>query len=143
MIAVRRNMGIFQKAAAMFEILRYHNLSPHTPGSANVFASTGFVGIESSRWWGSSQAVLSLAVTQLRARTRIALPTYNIPAHLLKEAKTFGVDITLQNAILVHYHWLLHSKFIKREKILYGGEDLPANVLLWLRSRTPLDEKTY
>lgn len=132
MIAVRPQLGLFQKAEEMFNALRQSDLSPHILGHQQVYASTGFVGAEASRWWGTSQAVISLAATQLQARIAIAPINYNVPAHY--------DEVSLKNAILVHYHWLLFKDYIKESTVLTKGEELPYTVLQWLKSKTPLSD---
>lgn len=138
MVAVRRNQGIFTRASEIFNILKEQDLAPYRLGEHNVYASMGYVGGEASRWWGSAQIILSLAVTQKKARIGIAPSTYNMPAHSLQEAASLGNLITLKNAVLVHYHWLLEPDHIKTDELFYGSADLPPEILAWLRHRVPL-----
>ena len=140
MIAVRRQPGIFQTAGTMSRILKNKDLSPRTSIDPEVYASTGFVGQEASRWWGSSQAILSLAATQLGARITIAPPTYNVPAHVVPQAEGSNHRISLENAVLVHYHWLLDQEHARDGQIFYGANALPRQVLNWLKPRIPLRE---
>jgi len=140
MVAVRRSLGILKRAEEMLCTIREHDLSPYQRGAMNVFASTGFVGEEGSRWWGTSQAALSLAAAQLKAKIRIASPRYNVPAHLAETAKQLHGSIILKDAILVHYHWLLDKEHVREDMIFEGGSALPASILKWLRDRTPLGE---
>jgi hypothetical protein len=140
MIAVRSQLGLFQRARAMYQILKSHDLSPRKITDPEVYASTGFVSHESSRWWGSSQIVLSLAATQLEARIMIAPPTYNVPAHLIEYGEAHNNRITLQDAIIVHYHWLLDEEHFRNDNLFYGGNTLPKQVLEWLKPRLPLRE---
>lgn len=140
MVAVRRRLGLFQKANSIFHLMRAHDLSPRQAGEVEVFASTGFVGAEASRWWGSAQAVLSLAATQLHARVTIAPAHYNVPAHLVKEAEMRGSPLNLKEAILVHYHWLLDKEYVGKDMLFYGSSALPAHILKWLRRKIPLQE---
>lgn len=126
----------------MLRVLRANDLSPYKPGGSQVFASTGFVGAEASRWWGSAQAVLSLANTQLKAAVSIAPPTYNVPAHLADYAIMLGGRVTLKDAVLVHYRWLLDTAHIKEGSILDVSSALPPPVFEWLKEKTPLAE-TY
>jgi glycosyltransferase involved in cell wall biosynthesis len=137
MVAVRRGLGLFQHAQEIMRILKKNDLAPRISGENQIFASTGFVGTESTRWWGASQVVLSLAATQLKARISIAPETYNVPAHIAE-----GLDGRnwLKDAILVHYHWLLNREYVKKDSVIYGGLNLPLPVLEWLKSRTPLAE---
>lgn len=135
MVAVRKSYGIFQKALLMFNKLKENNLSPYKANPSNIFASTGFVGIESSCWWGSSQAVLSLAATYLNAKIKIASQNYNIPIHLKKSS--VNKNITLHNAILIHYHWMLHKDTFQNE-VFEWEKDLPSDVFKWLIKRIPL-----
>jgi hypothetical protein len=142
MVAVRRQLGLFQAAEGMFRLLQGEDLAPRRVGEHEVFASTGFVGAESSRWWGTSQAVLSLAATDLKAAVSIAPPTHNVPAHQVRDAERLGRRIELKDAVLVHYHWLLDEEHAENGTVFYGGCSLPSRILEWLRERTPLGE-TY
>ncbi|HKH48255.1 MAG TPA: hypothetical protein VKM72_26650 [Thermoanaerobaculia bacterium] len=60
--AVRRDLGILQRAREIFFASLEENLRPWAGKELNVFASTGSVGQEASEWWGSSQAALSVAI---------------------------------------------------------------------------------
>jgi hypothetical protein len=143
MIAVRRERGLFQEAERMFRVLRANDLAPRAGGAEEVFASTGFVGSEATRWWGSAQAVLSLAVTHNKAAVSIAPPSYNIPVHAADSWERYGADFSLNNAVLVHYHWMLGRQYVKKDIVLKGGADLPRPVLEWLKSKTPLDDAGF
>jgi len=140
MIVVRRQLGLFQTAEAMYRILKGKDLAPRIHTNPEFLASTGFVGQEARRWWGSSQAVLSLAATKLDALITIAPPTYNVPAHLIEYGEKNNNKITLQNAIIIHYHWLLDKEHLEDRGIFYGGDTLPGQVLNWLKPRIPLRE---
>ncbi|MGL4463768.1 MAG: hypothetical protein ACRC1K_16560 [Planctomycetia bacterium] len=140
MVAVRRRIGLFQTAERLFRLLRERDLSPRAVSDFDVFASTGFVGPEASRWWGSSQAVLSLAATLLDAVVEIAPPIYNIPAHLSKEWADAGGAVPLRNAVLVHYHWLFDEDRFEGDAVLLRDSELPAPVVDWLKTKTPLKE---
>jgi glycosyltransferase involved in cell wall biosynthesis len=142
MVGVRRQLGLFQRAEEMFRLLREDDLAPRRSGEHEVFASTGFVGTEASRWWGSSQAVLSLAATDLEAAISLALPTYNVPAHQARDAERLDGRNILKDAVLVHYHWLLDREHLEDGNLFFGSSALPASLLKWLRKRTPLGE-TY
>lgn len=141
MLAVRRPLGLFTTAYEIFNLMRAQNLHPpYLTDKKNVFASTGFVGLEASRWWGSSQAAFSLAATKLKAIGSIAPSTYNIPAHLIAYAKRHGIDITLKDAVLVHYHWLLDKDYIKKAPFFDENVSLPPTIINWLKEKTPLGE---
>jgi hypothetical protein len=140
MIAVRRHLGIFKRTEQILRAIMEKELSPFQRGELNMFASTGFVGEDGSRWWGASQAALSLAATQLQARIHIASARYNVPAHQAEAAKRLHGSSILKDAILVHYHWLLDKEHFKEDEIFEGGSALPASILKWLKNRTPLNE---
>lgn len=139
MIAVRRAVGLFQTTQTLFQTIRANNLAPYQFGHKKIFSAIGLAGAEASRWWGSSQAAFSLAVTQQKARGIIASPTYNVPIHLAGYARYVGKQVTLKDAVLVHYHWLLEQESIRENPLL--DEDwgaLRPDVLSWLKSKTPL-----
>lgn len=139
MIAVRRSAGLFQATESVFRAIQENDLSPYQPGQKEIFSSIGLAGAEASRWWGSSQAAFSLATTRKQARGMIALPTYNVPIHLAGYARYVGEQVTLKDAVLVHYHWLLEQESIKQNPLLDEDWDtLRPDVLSWLKSKTPL-----
>lgn len=140
MIAVRRALGLFQKTQEIFHLMRQTDLLPRQPDHEEVFASTGFVGMDATRWWGSSQSAFSVAVAQQKAVRRIAPATYNVPAHLLKFVVWHGGTITLNDAVLVHYHWLLDAAHVDKNPFVKKNSPLPPAVIDWLKSRIPLRE---
>jgi hypothetical protein len=140
MVAVHRQLGLFQRTEQLFRILQGKDLSPRRAGERKIVASTGSVGTEASRWWGSAQAAFSLAATQLKAVGSIAPATYNIPAHAAQAAERLSGKAILKDAILVHYHWLLDKEHIREPIIFFGSSDLPAPVFEWLKNKTPLSE---
>jgi hypothetical protein len=138
MVIVRRSLGLFREAARMFAILRGHDLAPRARGVIEVVASTGSVGPEASRWWGGAQAVLSLAATRLGAQVAVAPPGYNVPVHLAEAAARSGRPLSLTDAVLVHYHWMLDRGRLDPRGIIPGGRELPADFVAWLARRVPL-----
>lgn len=141
MVAVRRDAGYFQCAERMLRILREGAIAPRRSARFNVYASMGFVGRASAQWWGVSQVVLSLAFTCKNAVISIAPPTYNVPIHLHATAQSLGQPITLTDAVLVHYHWLLYEQHLLTGELLPGGRDLADPVRQWLARRVPLDHE--
>lgn len=141
MVIVRRGLGLFREAARMFAVLRGRDLAPRRIGDVAVVASTGAVGPEASRWWGGAQAVLSLAATRLAARVCLASPRYNVPVHLAQQAAALGRPLSLIDAVLIHYHWMLDEAHVMRDCVMPGGMGLPVEVRKWLGSRVPLGSR--
>jgi hypothetical protein len=140
MIAVRREAGLFRRTQEIFDLIQKNNLPPYQAGEGDIFSSTGFVGIQASQWWGSSQAVFSLAATEQKAIRLIAPVTYNVPAHLIEYARWLGSEVTLKDAVLVHYHWLLHEDTLDDSPIFHDTSGLSPLMVEWLKSKTPLRE---
>lgn len=138
LVVVRRSKGVFQESARLFQLLRARDFAPRKSGVGEVFASTGHVGPEATRWWGTAQAVLSLAATRLQAVISLAPPSYNVPVHLAENYRNQGREFSLRDAVLVHYHWLLDRDHALPGSVLPNADDLPAPVLCWLKANTPL-----
>lgn len=132
-----RALGVFGETHRVFEASRLRDMRPLRDRGFSIFASTGLVGTESSEWWGSSQAALSVAI---HARTRDVLlydERYNVPVHLIAGAGA-GAETGWPAAdlILLHYHWLFgagyREELVRRAGVLGVGAD----VLAWLRKKT-------
>jgi hypothetical protein len=137
LVVVRRRSGILQKAADLFGRSVRAGLRPRTPGEANVFASTGYVGKVASAFWGSSQATLSVAIWSVTDRVRILEPTYNVPLHVWDQLVAQHPALPLGDLVHVHYHWLCSPGREQGNPLLDGRLPLSPEVGAWIRSRVP------
>jgi hypothetical protein len=137
LVVVRRSTGILQAAADLFGRSVRAGLCPRVPGEANIFASTGFVGETASRFWGTSQATLSVAISQATDRVRILPPTYNVPLHLWDEMLARWPTLRLEDVVHVHYHWLCSRGYTQVNPLLDGRLPLWGQADRWIRSRVP------
>jgi hypothetical protein len=137
LVIVRRNSGILQKAAELFGRSVRAGLSPRAAGEENVFASTGFVGGIASRWWGSAQATLSVAIWGTTDRVRTLEPTYNVPLHLWDAWRARHPIVPLADLVHVHYHWLCSPDHAQSNPLLDGRLPAAPAIDAWLRSHAP------
>lgn len=138
MVAVRRRLGLFQKTMEIFQSMRKNNLAPYQALKGEVFSSIGYVGPEATRWWGSAQAALSMAVIRQKAIIALAPPTYNVPAHEAVSAERPMSTVTLKDAVLIHYHWLLDSEYTGKSPFFHANSTLSPDMIAWLKYKTPL-----
>lgn len=108
--AVRRGSGILQRAAELFSRSVAAGLHPYPAGEGHrVFASTGYVTPRAAAYWGSNQAILSVAAAAAAARVRQLDRRYNVPLHHLAEPAGWSDDWRGLDPIHVHYHWMLRA----------------------------------
>lgn len=138
LIVVRRDAGILQAWAELFERSIQDGLKPWQGSGLNVFASTGYVGEAASEYWGSNQAALALAIWGRTRRVHHYPEAYNVPLHLLAARPELMERPRDRPPVHVHYHWLfrdphVQSAFEVLRRIGAGGEQLA-----WLEARLPL-----
>ncbi len=141
MLAVRRALGLFEKTQEIFHLMRQSHISPSQSAADEIFASTGFVGMEATRWWGSAQVAFAIAAVKQKAIRCIAPPTYNLPAHMLESVVWQDSAYTLNDVVLIHYHWLLYPDHLVNNPFIKAGFPLPDAVADWLKSWVPLRER--
>jgi len=96
----RPEAGVLNRAAELFTETITRGLTPRVV-SREFLTGTGPVDPEASRWWGSSQAVISVAAAAL-GQPVVSLPAeYNVPIHL-----PCWLDQAPARPIQIHYHWL-------------------------------------
>jgi hypothetical protein len=132
-VAARRECGLFAHAEELFRRSADAGLRPYGGRRLNVAAGTGDVGLAGSEWWGSSQAVLSLAAARLRLTIGPLPDGVNVPMHLWRELRHQPASV-----IHAHYHWLLSAPLPKANPMLGDGARLPDDAAAWLRARVPL-----
>jgi hypothetical protein len=135
---VRRSLGILRETHRVFEESRRRDLRPLRDTGASVYASTGLVGAESSEWWGSSQAALSVAIHALADDVRLYDERYNVPVHLLVDGSPGETPWPRDDVILVHYHWLCEPQRRAELRRRLGVLGVGADVLRWLSATEPV-----
>ncbi len=129
---VRRSLGILRETHRVFEESRLRDLRPLRGTGVSVYASTGHVGVESSEWWGSSQAALSVAIHARARDVRLYDERYNVPVHLLVDGSPAEVRWPSDEVVLVHYHWLCEPQRRAELRRRLGVLGVDADVLRWL-----------
>lgn len=132
-VAARRDSGLFTRADELFRRSVAADLRPYAGSGLNIVAGTGEVGPAGSEWWGSSQAVVSVAAASLGFSIAPIDERLNVPVHYwdLLNPKP-------QPAIHVHYHGLLGDPLTRPNPLLDGHVGLAVDVAAWLRLRVPL-----
>ena len=135
LVAARRYTGVFERTAELFQRLVAREMKPWATGSLRT--GTGMVQGEAARFWGTSQAALSMALTAGSHATRILPTTYNVPLHM------FGSIAQPDPApIHVHYHWLCSRGELLNNPLVDGRLTLPPESARWLESQLPLPAVT-
>jgi hypothetical protein len=132
LVAVRRASGIFERTQEFFGRLTAANLKPW-PGREGFKTGTGHVNTEASEYWGTSQATLSLAISAGAGDARILPASHNLPLHFFDFLPPLA-----KPPVHIHYHWLCSTGEQSANPILDGRMSLSAEVVAWLKERTPL-----
>jgi hypothetical protein len=138
LIVVRRDLGILQAWAALFERLIQEGLKPWRGSGLNVFASTGFVGETASEFWGSNQAALAAAIWGRTTRVHHYTDAYNIPLHLLVSRPELMDRPRQGPPIHVHYHALFKDPGVHPALAALRRIGATAEALAWIEERVPL-----
>ncbi len=139
---VRRDLGILEKTREIFFASHQENLRPRPGGDLDILASTGFVGRETSEWWGSSQAALSIAIWSQTSNVHTYDERYNIPLHILADPgrswPLAGLD-----PVLLHYHYLAEPPFRAQFREVLERIGCSADVRKWIEARLHVFEATW
>jgi hypothetical protein len=138
LVVVRRARGILRAWADLFSRSLVAGLKPWTGRNVDVFASTGWVGLESSEYWGSNQAAAALAIWASTRRVCHYPDSYNVPLHLLLEHRELTLGPRTSPLVHVHYHWLFTESYYRQALDLLHELNAGQDRLDWLRSRLPL-----
>ena len=135
---VRRENAVLELAADIFTRSAERDLRLRRGASTQVFASTGWVGTVANEYWGSSQAVMSVAIWSTGQRVKQLDARYNVPLHLLADQEALSEEWSGINPVHVHYHWLFTPKHWSRTVELLASLGTQGDRLDWLLSRMPL-----
>jgi len=134
---VRRDLGILARTHEIFFASFEENLRPLAGKEQNVLASTGFVGLETSEWWGSSQAALSIAIWSRTSDVHTFDECYNIPLHNLVEPGRSWPLGEGREPVLLHYHYLAEVEFQAHFRHVLARIGCSPDVLRWIEDRLP------
>lgn len=135
---VRRDLGILRKTRETFFASLQENLRPLAGTELNILASTGFVGRETSEWWGSSQAALSVAIWSTTSDVHTFDERYNIPLHsLVDSGRSWPLSKGLK-PILLHYHYLAEMQYQEYFRHVLARIGCSSDVIQWIGDRLPL-----
>jgi hypothetical protein len=144
LIVVRRYLGILERWARLFDRSVAADLKPLRGSKQNVLASTGYVGLAASEYWGSNQAALALAIWSTTMRVQLYPDSYNMPLHMLRERPgLLGDPRTLAPVhapVHVHYHWAFTTPYVDSALATLRGLGSPQDRLDWLAQRLPLPD---
>jgi hypothetical protein len=137
LIVVRRTTGILTAWADLLTRSVAAGLRPFRGSRLNVHASTGYVGVESSEYWGSNQAAAAVAIWSRTSRVAHYADTYNVPLHLLL-ARPELMNGRTSPIVHLHYHWLFTAGYHQAALAALQELHTPAECLGWLRQRLPI-----
>ena len=138
LVVVRREKGILTAWAELFARSIAAGLKPWRGSSLNVFASTGFVGVAASQYWGSNQAAAALAIWSITQNVLHYPDSYNVPLHLLLERADLAAAPRTLPLVHLHYHWLFTEDYHRRALALLRGLGARPEQVDWLAARLPL-----
>lgn len=131
---VKKGARLFETTADFFLRAYDAGLVPWPDLADPVTAGCGRVSLAGSRYWGSAQAALSVAIRALGLSARILPPTVNFPLHydaLLRPGIQNG---TIPMITHVHYHHLLRE-YADSNPIMAGMPGFPPCARVWLREQ--------
>ena len=135
---VRRDTGIMQRAAEIFTRSVAADVRPYKEHAGfRMFASTGYVPDLAAQYWGSVQAVFSIAAWSTTRRFRMLDRRYNVPLHSLAEEKNWNAAWAGIVPVHVHYHWMLDPEHRARTMAVLGRLGVPPDRLDWIATRRP------
>jgi hypothetical protein len=132
-VAARRARGLFARADEVFRRSAAAGLRPHAGSGLNVVAGVGEVGEAGSEWWGSAQAVVSVAAASLGFEIGPLPAGVNVPMHLWRQLGDRPSPL-----LHAHYHWLLADPLPPSNPMLDPAVLGSVDACAWLRGRVPL-----
>jgi hypothetical protein len=142
LVAARRSAGLLGQWADLFARSVAAGLRPWRGRGENVHASTGYVGLAASEYWGSNQAALAVAAWSAGRRVVEYADECNVPLHLLAqrpdlvEARAGRRPVAAP--IHVHYHWMFTAPYYRAACDTLRRLGVQADRLAWLEGRLPI-----
>lgn len=140
LIVCRREKGIFTRGAELFSRSLEAGIRPYRGSGIDIYASTGPVGQAGSEFWGSSQAVLAIAIWAATERVVHFPGSYNLPLHMVAGKGSIDRQWTERPPVHVHYHYMFSPKRHEVAMAILEELGVPADRLAWLARRTPFRE---
>lgn len=109
LVIVRGTLGILQRWANFFFASVRQQLTPY-PQEWRLRSGVSWINSTASKFWGSNQAALSLAIWSSTERVQELPPIYNYPLHQHGLIDPATVKDVFPHLVHVHYHWLLEEK---------------------------------
>jgi hypothetical protein len=97
----------------------------------------GPVGQAGSEFWGSSQAVLAIAIWATTDRVLHYPPTYNLPLHLVAATGEIDPVWTAVPPVHVHYHYMFTPQRCEIAMEIMAKLGVTEDRLAWLADRVP------
>jgi hypothetical protein len=141
LIVAHASHGIFQRAWEILRTTVRHGLLPVRP-PGEFRSSTGVVPPATARWWGSTQAALSLAMWSRGGGVALLPEGYNYPLHLDAQVPAATRERAFADLVLVHYHYMFDADALADNPLLGPDTPLDPERREWLRSRVPLGDES-
>jgi hypothetical protein len=110
LVGVRRKSGILQKWRQFFFDSVRKGLTPYEK-AWRLRSGVSWVDPTASKFWGSNQAALSLALWSTTRQVEELPATYNYPLHQHSQLSSEIVSSVFPYLVHVHYHWLFEESF--------------------------------
>lgn len=134
LVVVRAGLGILQQWSNFFFASVRQGLRPYTE-EQRLLSGAGWVSPIASKWWGSNQAALSLAIWSKTRRVEELPPSYNYPLHQHDHIDAEVTRDVFPHLVHVHYHWLLNENR-GRNPLFESGGPLSLDQHNWLTLAT-------
>lgn len=135
LIIVRGKLGVLQRWASFFFSAVRAGLTPYEK-EWRLRSGVSWVDSTASKFWGSNQAALSLAIWSTTQRVEQLPPTYNYPLHQHAQIDSETLKTWFPYLVHVHYHWLLQDE-AARNPLFDPHGPLSAEQREWLRPSLP------
>jgi hypothetical protein len=142
LIVCRRDKGIFTRGADLFSESLAAGMRPYRGSGIDIFASTGPVGQAGSEFWGSSQAVLAIAIWATTDRVLHYPPSYNLPLHLVAATGEIDPVWTAVPPVHVHYHYMFTPQRCEIAMEIMAKLGVTEDRLAWLADRVPFADSS-
>jgi hypothetical protein len=134
---VRGGLGILRRCADFFFGSLRQGLRPRSD-VRSFRAGAGWVEPAAANLWGSSQAVLSLAIWSTTQRVLELPPTYNYPLHQHDRIDPVLTRTVFPHLVHVHYHYLFARDALPANPLFKRSGPLSDTQRKWLHSATPI-----
>ncbi len=138
LIVARRDKAIFTRGAELFSRSLQAGMRPYRDSGIDIYASTGSVGRAGSEYWGSSQAVLAIAIWATTDRVMHFPASYNIPLHMVAAKGEIDPIWRAVPPVHVHYHYMFAPNRYEVAMEIMAKLGVPSDRLAWLAERIPL-----